>query len=218
MASSEAIAAAQTYAGHLGRPVAEVAADLESLSVLLRKWNAVQNLVSRETEKTLWSRHIIDSLQVLPLLRPTDQSFIDLGSGGGFPALPLAIALKGSAARFRLVEPTTKKAAYLRTVIRELDLPALVDTRRAEEIDSRETGPIDVVTSRALAALPMLCALAAPFFGPETRAILHKGKEHVEELRETRLAWDVAVLLTNSVTDEAGVLLQLSNLRLKSVS
>ena len=151
-------------------------------------------------------------------MRPTDRSFIDLGSGGGFPALPLAIALKGTAAKFRLVEPTTKKAAYLRTVIRELDLSAVVDTRRAEEIDSRETGPIDVVTSRALAALPMLCGLAAPFFGPETRAIFHKGREHVEELRETRLAWDVDVLLTNSVTDKAGVLLQLSNLRLKSVS
>jgi 16S rRNA (guanine527-N7)-methyltransferase len=201
MASRDAIAAAQAYAGHLVRPVADVAADLESLSVLLRKWNAVQNLVSRETEKALWSRHIID-----------------LGSGGGFPALPLAIALKGSAAKFRLVEPTAKKAAYLRTVIRELDLPATVDTRRAEEIDSRETGPIDVVTSRALAALPLLCGLAAPFFVPETRAIFHKGREHVEELRETRLAWDVDVLLTNSATDEAGVLLQLSNLRLKSVS
>ena len=218
MASREAEAAAQAYAGHLARSVAEVAADLESLSVLLRKWNAVQNLVSRETEKTLWPRHIIDSLQVLPLLRTTDRNFMDLGSGGGFPALPLAIALKGSGARFRLVEPTTKKAAYLRTVIRELDLPAIVDVRRAEEIDSRETGPIDVVTSRALAALPMLCRLAAPFFGPETRAILHKGREHVDELRETRLAWDVDVVLTNSVTDEAGVLLQLSNLRLKSVS
>lgn len=218
MAGPEAIAAAQRYASQLIRPVAEVAEDLESLSVLLRKWNAVQNLVSRETEKSLWPRHIVDSLQVLPLLRPGDHTFLDLGSGGGFPALPLAIALKGSSAKFRLVEPTTKKAAYLRTAIRELDLAATVDTRRAEEIDSRETGPIDVVTSRALAALPLLCELAAPFFGPKTRAIFHKGREHVEELRETRLAWDVDVLLTNSVTDEAGVLLQLSNLRLKSVS
>jgi 16S rRNA (guanine527-N7)-methyltransferase len=218
MASGEAQAAAKSYAEFLARPVAEVAEDLESLSVLLRKWNAVQNLVSRETESMLWSRHIVDSLQVLPLLRPADSNFIDLGSGGGFPALPLAIALKGSPAQFRLVEPTTKKAAYLRTVIRELQLPAVVDVRRAEEIDSRETGSIDVVTSRALAALPMLCGLAAPFFGPETRAIFHKGREHVEELRETRLAWDVDVLLTNSVTDKAGVLLQLSNLRLKSVS
>ena len=70
MAIREALAAAQAYAGDLARPVAEVAADLESLSVLLRKWNAVQNLVSRETEKTLWPRHIVDSLQVLPSVAP----------------------------------------------------------------------------------------------------------------------------------------------------
>lgn len=215
---SEASDAVRPYATHFVRPFDEVVRDLESLSILLLKWNAVQNLVSRETEKSLWTRHIADSLQVLPLLRATDRGFIDLGSGGGFPALPLAVALKGGAARFRLVEPTTKKVAFLRTVIRELGLPAEVDACRVEEIDSRETGPIDVITSRALASLPALCGLAAPFFGPGTRAIFHKGREHVEELRETRLAWDVDVVLTNSATDGGGVLLQLSNLRLKTVS
>ena len=215
---SEAAAIAKRYAGSFLRPLADVAHDLESLSVLLLKWNAVQNLVSRETEKSLWTRHIADSLQILPLLRATDRRLIDLGSGGGFPALPLAVALKGGDAHFRLVEPITKKVAFLRTVIRELGLPAEVDARRAEETDSRETGPIDVITARALAPLPALCGLAAPFFGPGTRAIFHKGREHVEELRETRLAWDVDVVLTNSATDDSGVLLQLSNLRLKTVS
>ena len=213
---SEASSAVMPYAAHFVRPFDEVVRDLESLSVLLLKWNAVQNLVSRETEKLLWTRHIADSLQVLPLHRATDRGFIDLGSGGGFPALPLAVALKGGAARFRLVEPTTKKVAFLRTVIRELSLPAEVDARRVEDIDSRETGAIDIITSRALAPLPALCGLAAPFFGPGTRAIFHKGREHVEELRETRLAWDVDVVLTNSATDDSGVLLQLSNLRLKN--
>ena len=215
---SEASDAVRPYAAHFVRHFDEVVRDLESLSILLLKWNAVQNLVSRETAKSLWTRHIADSLQVLPLLRATDRGFIDLGSGGGFPALPLAVALKGGAARFRLVEPTTKKVAFLRTVIRELGLPAEVDARRVEEIDSRETGPIDVITSRALASLPALCGLASPFFGSSTRAIFHKGREHVEELRETRLAWDVDVVLTNGATDDSGVLLQLSNLRLKPVS
>ena len=68
-----------------------VQSDLDTFASLLRKWNAVQNLVSRETLDELWPRHIDDSLEILPLLRSTDLSILDIGSGGGFPAIPLAI-------------------------------------------------------------------------------------------------------------------------------
>src|SRR5699024_10514630 len=97
-----------------------VEADLGAYEALLRKWNAVQNLVSRETLHELRPRHIDDSLQLLPLLRPSDRRIIDLGSGGGFPAIPLAIASRGLERRFTLVEPIAKKASFLRTVAREL--------------------------------------------------------------------------------------------------
>jgi len=210
------------YAAIFARPEAEVRRDLESFSDLLKKWNAVQNLVSRETETALWSRHVLDSLQVLPLLRPNDQRFLDVGSGGGLPALPLAIALKGGPARFTLVEPIGKKVAFLRQVIRELGLAAEVHAGRTDSFDSRETlsgraaAGFDVITSRALAALPLLLELIHPFFGPETRAILHKGKDHAAEVEESRLAWEFDVVITRSATDEAGVLLQVSNLRRKS--
>lgn len=203
------------YQQHFARPVAAVRRDLESFATLLRKWNAVQNLVSRETEAALWERHILDSLQVLPLLRPGDRSFIDIGSGGGLPAIPLAIALKGGSAVFQLVEPVQKKVAFLRQAIRELGLAAQVHAGRSEGFDSRETG-YDVVTSRALAALPMLLGLIHPFFGPETRAILHKGRDYARELEESRLAWDFDVVLTNSATETGAVLLQISNLRRKN--
>lgn len=210
------------YADHFARPGAEVRRDLESFSALLAKWNAVQNLVSRETVDALWIRHIVDSLQVLPLLRRGDERFLDVGSGGGLPALPLAIALKGGAAHFTLVEPIGKKVAFLRQVIRELGLAAQVHAGRSDSFDSRETSPdgvradFDVITSRALAALPALLELIHPFFGPETRAILHKGRDHAVELAESRLAWDFDVVITRSATDEAGVLLEISNLRRKT--
>jgi len=205
------------YATAFVRPEAKVRHDLESFSALLKKWNAVQNLVSRETETALWSRHVLDSLQVLSLLRPNDQRFLDVGSGGGLPALPLAIALKGGSARFTLVEPIGKKVAFLRQVIRELGLAADVHAGRTDSFDSRETlAAFDVITSRALAALPLLLELIHPFFGPETRAILHKGKDHAVEVEESRLAWDFDVVITRSATDEAGVLLEISNLRRKS--
>ncbi len=216
MASAEAMAALAPYQALLPRPVAAVAAELDAFCALLVKWQRVQNLVSRETLDDVWTRHVADSLQLLPLLRGGDAAFLDLGSGGGFPALPLAIALKGRPCRFLLVEPNARKASFLRTVARELGLAVTVEARRSDDIDPRETAPVDVITARALAPLRELCALMAPFFGPNTRALLHKGREHVEELAESGAVWHHDVVLTGSATDAGGVLLELSNLRLKS--
>jgi 16S rRNA (guanine527-N7)-methyltransferase len=214
MPSPEARAAVAPYADSLSRPAAEVADELESFSVLLRKWQRVQNLVSRETLGGFWDRHVADSMQLLPLLRPEDRTILDLGSGGGLPAIPLAIASKG-ARNFILVEPNGRKASFLRTVSRELQLPLRVENRRAEELDPLDLPEIDVITSRALAPLAQLCAMAVPLFGPKTRAILHKGREHVDELAESGAVWHHDVLVTKSATDERGVLLELTKLRLK---
>lgn len=214
MASSEALAAVAPYAERLTRPVESVAADLESYAELLRKWQRIQNLVSRETLTALWSRHMADSLQALTKITEKDSNFIDLGSGGGFPAIPLATALKGRA-QFLLVEPTGRKVSFLRTVARELSLPVTVDSRRIEQIDPRETFVPDVITSRALASLEALCEMMMPFFGLETRAILHKGREHVEEIEQASTRFGFNVLVTRSDTDPNGVLLELSNLSRK---
>ena len=215
MADFEAI---EPYATHFTRPIADVAKDMESYAQLLRKWQAVQNLVSRETLDEVWSRHFADSLQVLPLLKTSDHAFLDLGSGGGLPALPLAIALKSPNHHFTLIEPNGRKVSFLRTVARELGLIVTVEGRRSDQVDSRETPVPDVITSRALAALPDLCGWMKPFFAPQTRAILHKGREHVEELAEAATHWDYDVVVTSSDTDPGGVLLTLTNLRAKSVS
>jgi len=212
------LAAIAPYAAHFTRPIDAVAEDLESYAQLLRKWQAVQNLVSRETLDAVWSRHFADSLQVLPLLKAGDQAFLDLGSGGGLPALPLAIALKSPNHHFTLIEPNGRKVSFLRTVARELGLIVSVEGRRSDQVDSRETPTPDVITSRALAALPVLCGWMKPFFAPQSRAILHKGREHVEELAEAATHWDYDVVVTESDTDRSGVLLTLTNLRAKSVS
>lgn len=208
----------EPYASHCARPIEAVAADLESYAKLLAKWQRIQNLVSRETLGQVWTRHFADSLQVLALTRPTDRLFLDIGSGGGFPALPMAIGSKGSDRHFVLIEPTARKVSFLRTVARELGLNVTVIGRRSDETDSRETGVPDVITSRALAALPQLCAWMAPFFGPNTRALLHKGREHVEELTESGAQWHHDVLITRSDTDPGGVIVEITKLHGKSVS
>ncbi len=204
------------YAQQFSRPLEQVGRDLESYANLLRKWQQVQNLVSRETLGQIWSRHFADSLQALALVSDQDKLFLDFGSGGGFPALPMAIASKGSTRHFVLIEPTARKVSFLRTVARELGLNVTVIGRRSDEIDSRETGIPDVITSRALAALPQLCDWMEPFFGPQTRAILHKGREHVEELAESRAQWLYDVLIRPSDTDASGVILTITNLQRQS--
>lgn len=216
MPSQQALDTAQQYARYFNRPAVDVATDLESFSALLAKWQRVQNLVSRETLNDVWRRHIADSLQVLKLLSEQDNVILDLGSGGGMPAVPLAIASKGTSRRFILVEPNGRKVSFLRTVARELGLAVTVIDKRSDQIDSRETLQPDVITSRALASLTELCAMAAPFFTPKTRAILHKGREHVEELAESSAVWHHDVVLTGSDTDPQGVLLELKNLSLKN--
>lgn len=201
------------YVRELSRPVAEVEAGLEDFAALILKWNRAQNLVSRETIGDLWTRHIADSLQLLPLLKETDRTILDLGSGGGFPAIPLAIA-SGSARQFILVEPIAKKASFLRAASRELGLGLRVEARRSDDLSPSDVPPIDVVTSRALASLPKLLGFAAPFFGPHTRGLFHKGREHVDEVAESRAVWHFDVVDHPSTTDPTGAVLEISELRL----
>ena len=190
--------------------------DLEQYAALLTKWNAVQNLVSRETLHELWPRHIEDSLRALAWVHSTDASVLDLGSGGGLPAIPMAIASRGVERRFTLLEPIAKKVSFLRTVARELDLPVIVHAVRAEQFDSRET--FDLITSRALAALPQLLSYGARFLGQEGHMLLHKGRNYRDELAAATALFDFDVIVHPSESDAEGVLLEIANLRAKSAA
>jgi 16S rRNA (guanine527-N7)-methyltransferase len=190
--------------------------DLAAFAALLRKWNAVQNLVSRETIGELWPRHIADSLQLLKLLRPEDRDLVDIGSGGGFPAVPLAIASRGTDRRFTLVEPNARKAAFLRTAARELHLPLTILGLRAEQIDSRET--FDVMTSRALADLPRLLGYGMQLIRPKGRLLLHKGRTYREETAAASQLFDYDMIVHESETEPGGVVLEISNLSAKTAA
>ena len=195
------------YVAFLSRPAAEIGADLEAFARLLIKWNKTHNLVSRETVDELWPRHIADSLQLLPLIDADDRVFLDIGSGGGFPAIPLAIALRR---QHILVEPVGKKASFLKAVSRELGLDLRVENRRAEEVG--DLPQIDVLTARALARLTDVFALAGRFWGANTRALLHKGRDYSEELAESRTLFEFDVIVTQSRTDPRGAILAVNNL------
>jgi 16S rRNA (guanine527-N7)-methyltransferase len=128
----------------------------------------------------------------------------------------MAIASRETERRFTLVEPIAKKASFLRTIARELDLSVTVEAKRAEQIDSRET--FDLVTSRALAALPILCGYAETLLAPNGHALLLKGRNYRQELDAAAAKFHFDVVVHASESGAEGVILEITNLRAKSAA
>lgn len=191
----------------------EVIEGLEQFCALLHKWQQAKNLVSRETLGLFWTRHIVDSLQLAPLIPLGTRRLIDLGSGGGLPAIPLAIALADRDIAFVLIEANARKCSFLRTVARDLQLPMKVENARIEDCDSRETGKADVVTARALAPLPKLIGLSAPFLATGGMMLFPKGREHGEEITAADSEWEMDVVKHPSLTDSESAILELRDVR-----
>jgi 16S rRNA (guanine527-N7)-methyltransferase len=171
---------------------------------LLLRWNARINLVSAGSVETLWGRHFLDSLQLLPLLPPGTPRAIDLGSGAGFPGLVLSIA---SGVEFDLVESDQRKAAFLREVGRETGAQVRV---HAVRIEAAEVAPAPLITARALAPLADLLRLTCPLLTPRGVALFPKGAKVEQELTDAAAAWNMRVERFPSQTDPAGVILRLS--------
>lgn len=182
---------------------------------LLLKWNRKINLVSSAAISDFWRRHALDSWQVTSFLRPTDETILDLGSGAGFPGIAHAIYLKteGRAGEVTLVESAGKKANFLRTVIRELGLPAKVWADRAENLPPKS---YDVISARAFAPLPQLLTYAQPFWGDHTQALLLKGEAAGDELTDAAKSWTFNMESQPSLSDEGGKILTLTGLRAKA--
>ncbi|MCO5081473.1 MAG: 16S rRNA (guanine(527)-N(7))-methyltransferase RsmG [Rhizobiaceae bacterium] len=190
----------------------ETFAGLLQLQGLFRKWAARINLVAPSTLSELWMRHVVDSAQLLPLARGAKR-WMDLGSGGGFPALVVATFLKQCAdASVDLIESNAKKAAFLQTAVRELALPAKVHVRRIEEIAGMLPNP-EIVTARALAPLPILLELAYPLFSSTTRALFHKGRDYRRELEESADDWRFDLIERPSAVERGSVILEILNLQ-----
>src|SRR5579863_4319866 len=130
---------------------------------LLLEWQAKINLVAPSTLPSLWTRHISDSLQLLNIA-PSAKTWVDLGSGGGFPGVVLACALaEVPGALVHLIERNAKKAAFLREALRVTNAPGEVHLADIENSVDRFAGPADCVTARALAPLHQLIGLAEPW-------------------------------------------------------
>lgn len=149
-------------------------------------WNKKINLISERSSLDIPIKHFIDSLTALPFLNNKDSKVLDIGSGGGFPALPLKIAAPGL--EMLLVESSRKKASFLKHCIRSLELCRVtVTTTRVEKLakSGNYSNGFDAVISRATFKLPDFVSAGAPFLRPGGILIAMKGANFSDELEKT---------------------------------
>lgn len=187
----------------------ETLSKLEGFAELVRKWNPKINLVSKSSLDELWHRHILDSVQVFQLSYGSGH-WVDLGSGGGFPGIVIAI-LNQEAEKFRvtMVESDQRKCAFLRTAIRELGLTASVKTERIEHLDNLGA---DVLSARALSDLTHLLKFAEMHLKPEGIAVFPKGQNWQQEDEDAKKAWSYELEATTSQTNPAAAILKIKDI------
>ena len=190
---------------------------LETFVDLLLQWQRTTNLISPATISNLWTRHVADSLQLLDLA-PAAKVWVDFGSGGGFPGIPVGCALAGRpGAKVHLVESNGKKAAFLREAIRVTGIPAVVHARRIEDCGDSFGDKIDVVSARALAPLKILCDQAFPLIAKGAVGLFPKGQDVAAELTEAAKYWRVEARTVPSRTSPDGCIVVIDSvMRLKS--
>lgn len=200
----------------------ETAERLTVYATLLTKWQRTINLVAPSTLGEVWHRHFADSAQAVRIALEHSQvpgsrerHWLDLGSGGGFPGLVAGILLAEHGGwRLTMIESDQRKCAFLREVAREAGLKSgskgamavdIVADRIESPANHTRVGTVDVVSARALAALPRLLDWAEPYFGAGTVGVFLKGRDADAEVAQAPAGWSIEAV--QSLTDaEARVL------------
>lgn len=156
--------------------------------------NHRQNLVSRGTMGSFWTRHVLDSAQLVRFEPRSGASWADLGSGAGLPGIVIACLVAGPVT---LIEPRALRADFLRRVVEQLDLPAVVVQGKGDSV----SGPFDVLTARAVASLDRLFDLSRTFSTTKMVHVFPKGKSAQIELADARRKWQGSFHVERSVTD-----------------
>lgn len=179
---------------------------LKAYEALLLKWSPKINMIAKADLPYIWSRHIIDSQQLVPLL-PNTGSLCDLGSGGGLPGIVLSICLPDRP--ITLIESDQRKAVFLRTCVRELSLNATI---LAQRIESTEPQAASIVTARALAPLETLLPMVHRHLRADGTAILMKGRRADEEIARAKAEWTFDMVVTQSQTNPEASILTLKDI------
>lgn len=179
---------------------------------LLRKWSPKINLVSRTTLDQIAIRHLRDSAQIFSLSPQGVTSWIDMGSGGGFPGLVVAIlgAELSPDMRVTLIESDQRKCAFLRTVARDAGVSVNV---MAERVESVPPAQANVVSARALADLTRLLGFAQRHLADGGIALFPKGTSWEKEVEDARRAWSFELEPYMSETEANSVILKIKDIK-----
>jgi 16S rRNA (guanine527-N7)-methyltransferase len=180
---------------------------------LLLEWQAKFNLVASSTIPIVWTRHVADSLQLLELA--TDALvWADLGSGAGFPGIPIACALADKpGAMVHLIESVGKKATFLREAVKVIGIPAVVHQIRAENFGDSYGDKLDVVMARALSPLKTLSDQVFPLIERGALGLFPKGQDVDAELTEAAKYWTIRATKAPSKTSPDGCIVIIRGLK-----
>ncbi|MCB1310413.1 MAG: 16S rRNA (guanine(527)-N(7))-methyltransferase RsmG [Sedimentitalea sp.] len=181
---------------------------LDAFEAILRKWNRSINLVSKGSLNEVQTRHIADSVQVFRAA-PAGRRWVDLGSGGGFPGLVVAVLAAEEAPEMRvtLVESDQRKAAFLRSAARACGVTCEVLAKRAEDLPPLGA---DLMSARALTELSPLLEHAARHLDPTGTALFPKGATWRKEVERARETWSFQMEAIPSRTESGAVILKIS--------
>lgn len=186
----------------------ETMAALDRYVALVERWTQSINLVSKGDRERLWSRHVADSAGLLDVM-PSSGIWLDLGSGGGLPAIPLSLLCRdqGRGIELCMVESDARKAAFLGTAVRELGIDARIAVQRIEALeDYRRCARF--VTARALASVDKLLEYVEPLVGNEAEIALLKGRTLDSELTNARKRWHMSSqVIKHPLSIEGSILL-----------
>lgn len=177
---------------------------LEIYISLLQQWNKKINLVSQQGMDQVWKRHVYDSFQLIRYLDSSVKSIADLGSGGGFPGLILALSTEIPVI---LIESDKRKTIFLREVLRQTKTQATVLCQRIENVNAISA---DVVTARALTSLTQLLEFSKNILNKNGYCLFLKGRSVNLEIEEAQKNWKINYKTFSSQTNADGVIVKIN--------
>lgn len=174
---------------------------LQEFVAILKRESEHHNLISVRSMANVWERHVIDSAQLVRYSRGPTASWVDIGSGAGFPGVVIACLVGGPIA---LIEPRRLRAQFLTLVVGELGLNATVIERKAQAA----RGQFDMITARAVAPVTTVLEISTHFSTGNSRWVLPKGHSAQLELVDARRTWHGSFHVEQSITNaDSGIVI-----------
>ena len=193
----------------------ETITSLKKYEDILVKANKTLNLIGNSTIKDIWTRHFLDSVQVIDFIDKNNKTLVDLGSGAGFPGLVLAIALKDRKIplKIKLIEKSSKKVKFLKNLINELQLNVEVINQNILEESIKFFD--DVFIARAFKPLKIILQLIHNKAKNWKKIFIFLGKTGKNELLQASKSWDIEYKQRVSVTSNDSTVIEINRLKKK---